>query len=236
MMPENLMEKERKSTTNISSKIQEPRLEGHKMLTVPSGLLMFGGKHDDGTYSNTLWLFNFTSKVWTKKAESSNIKPKPVWLHTFTLVNDTAYVFGGSTSGGEFVSDMFRINAISLDEWEYVNVHGGKQMDLRMTAHTCVYDPKSHSLVVFGGILTDVARFSKLSRRLFMFDIDSSVWSEIQYKNFEIAFPPEMAFHSASLVGNYMLIFGGYIHQHGKIEMCYLTSLYLYYLDCHYWQ
>merc|ERR1719483_1249451 len=153
MMPEKLIEKERKSTTNISSKFQEPQLEGHKMVRVPSGLLMFGGKLADGSYSNTLWLYNFTLKAWSKKAEESKVKPRPVWLHTLTIANDSIYVFGGSTIGGEFVSDIFRIDINSLDEWESVSVRGGKQLDLRMTGHTCVHHVKSNSLIVFGGIL-----------------------------------------------------------------------------------
>ena len=100
------------STSNVSSKVQ---LEGHKMVRVADGLLMFGGKRVNGSYSNTLWFYNFTLKTWHIKAENSKIKPKPVWLHTLTLVQDFVYVFGGSTVGGEFVSDMFRISKDSLD-------------------------------------------------------------------------------------------------------------------------
>ena len=112
-----------------------------------------------------------------------------------------------------------------------------------MTAHSCVHHPVSDSFIVFGGLPTDVARFSKLSRKMFIFSLHQAVWSEIKYSKNENAFPPEMAFHSATLVGNYMIVFGGYIHLHGHmdsdqppLETCYSSGLHLYSLDCHCWQ
>merc|ERR1719402_1704661 len=112
-----------------------------------------------------------------------------------------------------------------------------------MTAHSCIYHTNSHSLVVFGGIHTDVARFSKLSRKVFIFNIEQSLWSEVRYRDYVEAFPPEMAFHTATVVGNYMVVFGGYVHTHGQVESsrlpletCYSPGLHLYSLDCHCWQ
>ena len=247
MLPEILLEHDRQSkqTSQQFENLQDSdmKLQGHRMVKLEHGLLIFGGKRDSGDLSSDLWLFNFTSETWQRKAEASLVKPTPVWLHTFTLANDHAYVFGGSTEGGRIISDLFRINVHLLEDWEKVEVKGEKELELRMTAHSTVFHPKSNSLIAFGGIHTDVARFSKLSRKMFIFNLKHSVWSEVKYTKHEKAFPPEMAFHTANLVGNYMIVFGGYVHHHGHtdsqrppLETCYSPGLHLYSLDCHCWQ
>ena len=218
-------------------------LQGHRIVMLEAGLLVFGGKTAAGKHSSALWLYNLTLGKWTRKAGGSKVQPRPVWLHSLTLAGEYVYVFGGSTEGGQFISDLYRIHASTLEEWEEVAVRGEKLLEVRMTGHSCIYHPDSNSLVVFGGIHTDVARFSKLSRQLFIFNIKHSVWSEIKYTEHENAFPPAMAFHTSTLVGSYMIVFGGYIHHHGHmnsdqppVETCYSPGLYLYSLDCHCWQ
>ena len=158
MLPEILLEHDRQSkqTSQQFENLQDSdmKLQGHRMVKLEHGLLIFGGKRDSGDLSSDLWLFNFTSETWQRKAEASLVKPTPVWLHTFTLANDHAYVFGGSTEGGRIISDLFRINVHLLEDWEKVEVKGEKELELRMTAHSAVFHPKSNSLIAFGGIHT----------------------------------------------------------------------------------
>ena len=47
--------------------------------------------------------------------------------------------------------------------------------------------------------------------------------------------PPERAFHSAHIMGNYMLVFGGYSHKHNEVESCYDQNIYFFHLGCHTW-
>ena len=47
--------------------------------------------------------------------------------------------------------------------------------------------------------------------------------------------PPERAFHSAHIMGNYMLVFGGYSHKHNEVENCYDQHIYFFHLGCHTW-
>lgn len=87
--------------------------------------------------------------------------------------------------------------------------------------------------------MTNVARFSKLSDRLFVFQLDKLHWTEIIYPRTyyhpSAYFPRERAFHTATIVGNYLIIFGGYTHRHNKEEICYDNQMYLYHLGCHTW-
>lgn len=47
-----------------------------------------------------------------------------------------------------------------------------------------------------------------------------------------------LALHKSFLIfctGDYMVIFGGYLHKHKEEERCYDNKLYLYHLGCHVW-
>lgn len=101
-----------------------------------------------------------------------------------------------------------------------------------------LYHPDSHSLIIYGGILADAARFSKLSDRLFVFDLERLHWAELFYpRGFlpDLHIPLERAFHAAVLMGPYMVVFGGYTHKHNREEICYDSGLYFYHLGCHTW-
>ena len=100
------------------------------------------------------------------------------------MVNKYLFTFGGSTVGGKFTSQIFRIDAEKLEKWEVVGVKAGKFLDLRLMGHSCV--AFNQTILVFGGITTDMAKFSKLSQKLFLF-----LWSDI--KTSGTLTPPEMA-------------------------------------------
>lgn len=111
-------------------------------------------------------------------------------------------------------------------------------MDVRVVAHTTIYHKSSNSLIVYGGVVAGVARFSKLSDRMFAFHIDERHWTEIQYPRTPLRdayIPRERAFHTSTVIGNYMIVFGGYSHRHNKEEICYDNQMYLYHLGCHTW-
>ena len=96
------------------------------------------------------------------------------------------------------------------------------------------------------GIRRDVARFSQLSGLMFQFNLDSETWAQMklpQRQRLQSAsdvrrggyVPPERAFHSAHIMGNYMLVFGGYSHKHKEVEKCYDENIYFFHLGCHTW-
>ena len=127
---------------------------------------------------------------------------------------------------------------ISEEQWEEVHPRGGKALDVRVVAHTTVFHKSSNSLIVYGGVMASVARFSKLSDRMFAFQLDERHWTEILYPRTSLrdAYTPrERAFHTSTIIGNYMLVFGGYSHRHNKEEICYDNQMYLYHLGCHTW-
>lgn len=213
--------------------------------TTGGGFVIFGGKLDNGTLSNDLWLYNAsateTEKHWSLRAWNSSFQPPKLTRHTITRVDDYLYVFGGSLSNGDFSSRLFRIQLLNEsggEQWEEVHPRGGKSLDVRAVAHTTVYHRASNSLIVYGGVVANVARFSKLSDRMHAFQLDYMHWTEIHYPRTPLRdayIPRERAFHTATVVGNYMIVFGGYTHRHNKEEICYDNQMYLYHLGCHTW-
>lgn len=77
--------------------------------TPGGGFVIYGGKLENGSLSNELWLFNASAeqheKQWSLRAVNSTIQPPALTRHTITLANqDYLYVFGGSLKTGEFSS------------------------------------------------------------------------------------------------------------------------------------
>ena len=80
---------------------------------------------------------------------------------------------------------------------------------------------------------------------MFQFNLDSKTWTEMKlpqrqkYQKKSLRrngnVPPERAFHSAHIMGNYMLVFGGYSHKHNEVESCYDQNIYFFHLGCHTW-
>lgn len=207
--------------------------------------MIYGGKTSSGHLSDELWFYNISASPkdnqWSLRALNSKIKPPALVRHTLTLANDYLYLFGGSVASGDFSSKMYKIRLsrnATEEQWMEVKCRGGKSLDVRVVAHTTVYYEPINSLLVYGGITTGVARFSKLSDRMFAFNLETQYWAEILYPRTYLRdsyVPRERAFHTSVVSGNYLIIFGGYSHRHNKEEICYDNQIYLYHLGCHTW-
>ncbi|XP_076755978.1 multiple EGF like domains 8 [Xylocopa sonorina] len=217
---------------------------GHAACKYDGGFVIYGGKVKDGSLSNELWHYNVNTRSWTLRAKNSPFYPPQLTRHTLTLANDYIYLFGGSTADGEFSSSVYKIKlnlsdpTATTERWKEVHPRGGKELDVRVVAHSTVYHSATNSLLVYGGVVASVARFSKLSDRMFVFQLERKVWSEIHYPRAHLRdtyVPRERAFHTCNIIGNYLVVFGGYSHRHNKEEICYDNQMYLYHLGCHAW-
>lgn len=84
---------------------------GHAACSIPlegGGFVIFGGKLEDGRFSNDLWMFNASAQqpedYWILRATNSSIRPPQLTRHSITLAGEHLYVFGGSLNNGEFSS------------------------------------------------------------------------------------------------------------------------------------
>lgn len=209
----------------------------HKMVGYGGNFFMFGGILSDGNHSNELWHYQVSTNQWALVATESTVIPTGVASHTFTLVEESwLYLFGGRTSEGEFLSDMYRINASEPSQWERVISRGGKDADRRLVGHSAIYHSESKSLLIFGGFLPDYARFPSRISALHAYHIITNYWSRLYYEETTAASQPrDRAFHSARRLGNYMVVYGGNYHIHHEEEICYDDKLYFYHLGCQTW-
>ncbi len=188
-----------------------PALYGHAMTTLPddTGFVLYGGLTSDFEQpSDQLWFFNTTTLTWSLRASFSLTKPPGLSKHSLTMAKGQLYLFGGSLNHGRFSNKMFKMDA--EEQWEEVIPDGGKVSDLRVTGHSMVYHEEMDALILFGGIRTDVARFSHLSDLMFRFDLKTKTWAQMKLEQRQKKIeadkksnfvPPERAFHSAHIMG-----------------------------------
>nr|CAB3263750.1 multiple epidermal growth factor-like domains protein 8 [Phallusia mammillata] len=200
-------------------------------------LLLFGGQFSQGNYSNELWMYNISQHTWLPINSSTTNKPVALSQHASVVVTINGeqflYVFGGRTQHRQqdvFSSDMYRLNW-KTRTWSNVSydVAGVKKSRLRIAGHTMVHDKTSGNLVVFGGFV--FGKTSTRSNDLFLYHLEKSFWFVVTALN-----PPTpRAFHSANIIGDYMVVYGGNTHEHLKDETCHSGGLFLYNLICHEW-
>ena len=228
-----------KSTwTSINNTLPGPLFE-HAMTMLPDGqsFVIFGGKRPNGSVSNSLWQYAISKNQWTLKGQDSLIQPPGLTKHTLTLVGDYLYLFGGSLEHGGFSNQMYRIFTSNLTQWEKLTPKG-KMTELYVTGHSMVYYAELDSLLLFGGLRSDVRRFAQLSDQMFQFDVKSQTWVRLQLGKYSVKpnyVPAERAFHSAQIMGNYMVVFGGFSHKHNQVETCQDKNLYFFHLGCMTW-
>ena len=106
-----------------------------------------------------------STKIWSKKALNSTIKPPGLSKHTLTIAGDGyLYVYGGSLAHGVFSNLMYRINISNLSEWELVESKGGKIEELHVTGHSMVYYEEINAFILFGGTYFNLRNSSDIFR------------------------------------------------------------------------
>ncbi|CAA9996215.1 unnamed protein product [Nesidiocoris tenuis] len=206
------------------------------------GFALFGGRLEKGVASNELWFYNATANRWSLRAVTSNVRPPPLARHTLTEAKGWLYVMGGSKPDGVFSSDLYRIKLVpgggDAEQWEIVHTREGKPLDLRLVGHSTVYSAIYDSLIVYGGLKAKDSRTPKLTDSMYMYSLSTMSWARINYpksQHLDQFTPLARAFHTSTLIGNYLVVFGGYAHEHKKDEICYDNKIYLYHLGCHVW-
>ncbi|GFW79513.1 multiple epidermal growth factor-like domains protein 8 [Trichonephila clavipes] len=221
--------------TNITTAFSPASRHGHAAICYHDNIILFGGELENGTLSNELWFFNVSSLQWNLMTPKNHFMPPPLTKHSVTLVDFYwLYVIGGTLSNGTFSSTMYRINIRDMSGWEEVETCGGPVSSHRLVGHSAVYHQQTKTIFVFGGITAEYSHVSKLTNHLYAFHVEKKYWIKIKYEN-NAFIPLERAFHTAAIVGDYMIIYGGYTHKHVEEEICYDNETHLYHLRCHKW-
>ncbi|KYQ93592.1 Kelch repeat-containing protein [Tieghemostelium lacteum] len=189
---------------------------GHTMNAYGKQLIVFGGGSFSG-FLNDILSFSLENCKWSAIQTAANtVVPCGRSKHSSCLVDDRLYIFGGG-DGIRLYNDMFYLDLVQW-RWYQVDCSNVSQKPSPRWGHTMVKLPDNKSLLLFGGHAG-----SKRLNDLYIFNIEESTWHQVQYSlNEGDLVPPPRAGHTATMIGQHMLLFGG---GDGKIiNDCYLLD------------
>lgn len=180
---------------NISGATPNPR-SYHAVTSADNKIYLFGGDGGD----NSMYVFDTTTSVWSKLA-TSGYPPQSRKKHSIALFGRDLLVFGGvDLNNMQYLSDMFVLNLDSL-AWTQQQMKG-PIADARGGHTSCVINGK---FFVWGGN-SQKAYFNELH---YVDPTDNYLWFK---KKGMGAVPAARTGHSAALLGDKWLIFGGNIN------------------------
>ncbi|XP_019735010.1 host cell factor 1a [Hippocampus comes] len=181
-------------------------------------LLVFGGMVEYGKYSNDLYELQASRWEW-KKLKAKNPKngppPCPRLGHSFSLVGNKCYLFGGLANDSEdpknniprYLNDLYILElraGSSFVAWDIPIAYG--VLPPPRESHTAVvYTEKTSRksrLIIYGGM--SGCRLGDL----WTLDIDTLTWNKPSVSG---TAPLPRSLHSATTITNKMYVFGGWV-------------------------
>ncbi|XP_034382589.1 host cell factor 2 [Cyclopterus lumpus] len=193
-----------------------PGCAAHGFVCEGTRILVFGGMVEFGKYTNSLYELQASRWLWKKlkpRAPRNGLPPCPRIGHSLTLVGNKCYLFGGLTNDSEdtnsnvtrYMGDFYELELQSLSgarAWSFPETKGGgpsARESHTSVAYTGLGSPK---LYIFGGMQ------GRRLDDLWQLDLDTMVWSMAETRG---PTPLPRSLHSASVIGNKMYVFGGWI-------------------------
>ncbi|XP_077869872.1 uncharacterized protein LOC102810221 [Saccoglossus kowalevskii] len=195
-----------------------PALQEHTMVSYKDCIYIFGGEFGFCSSDETpLWIFNTTEKHWRKHTVECEVEiPSSRRGHTAVLYNSAMHVYGG------YIDLKGSTNELWTFDCESKSWHVSYDMEESPPPRHC------HSAVVHDRCMWVYGGLTNLTTRgdLWKWNFDTRKWSRIRYRQG----PGELHGHSAVMVTNGMLIFGG---EDGDRNM--KNELWKFDFDCQTW-
>ncbi|XP_073337202.1 host cell factor 2 [Pagrus major] len=193
-----------------------PGCAAHGFVCEGTRILVFGGMVEFGKYTNSLYELQASRWLWKKlkpRAPRNGLPPCPRIGHSFTLVGNKCYLFGGLANDSEdpngnvprYMSDFYELELQSVSGargWNIPETKGNGPSARESHASVAYAGLGSPKLYIFGGM-----RGCRLND-LWQLDLDTMVWSTPQTRG---SMPLPRSLHSATVIGNKMYVFGGWI-------------------------
>ncbi|XP_067345716.1 host cell factor 2 [Channa argus] len=193
-----------------------PGCAAHGFVCEGTRILVFGGMVEFGKYTNNLYELQASRWLWKKlkpRAPRNGSPPCPRIGHSFTLVGNKCYLFGGLANDSEdpngnlprYLSDFYELELQSVSGargWSIPEMKGAgpsPRESHTSVAYTGLGSPK---IYIFGGM--QGCRLNDL----WQLDLDTMVWSMSDTRGTK---PIPRSLHSANVIGNKMFVFGGWI-------------------------
>ncbi|XP_072402197.1 host cell factor 1-like isoform X2 [Diabrotica undecimpunctata] len=179
-------------------------------------IICFGGKSNDGIYTDVL--YELQTQIWectllapTKPTNGES--PCPRSGHSFTLINSKVYLFGGVTNDSgylknpppKYLNDLYTLDITSKPyRWEIPKTYGPTPCP-RESHTSAAYTDKQQNrslLIIYGGtngsILGDV----------WFLDTNTMTWCQPKIAGIQ---PLPRFLHTSTVIGHKMFIFGGFV-------------------------
>ncbi|KAI4901575.1 hypothetical protein NFI96_012098, partial [Prochilodus magdalenae] len=181
-------------------------------------LLVFGGMVEYGKYSNDLYELQASRWEWKRlkpKAPKNGPPPCPRLGHSFSLVGNKCYLFGGLANDSEdpknniprYLNDLYTLElrpGSNVTGWDIPITYG--VLPPPRESHTAVVytekTSKKSRLVIYGGM--SGCRLGDL----WTLDIDTLTWNKPGISG---TAPLPRSLHSATTITNKMYVFGGWV-------------------------
>uniref|UniRef100_A0AAR2LDT2 Host cell factor 1 n=1 Tax=Pygocentrus nattereri TaxID=42514 RepID=A0AAR2LDT2_PYGNA len=181
-------------------------------------LLVFGGMVEYGKYSNDLYELQASRWEWKRlkpKAPKNGPPPCPRLGHSFSLVGNKCYLFGGLANDSEdpknniprYLNDLYTLElrpGSNVTGWDIPITYG--VLPPPRESHTAVVytekTSKKSRLVIYGGM--SGCRLGDL----WTLDIDTLTWNKPSISG---TAPLPRSLHSATTITNKMYVFGGWV-------------------------
>ncbi|KAM4754370.1 LOW QUALITY PROTEIN: host cell factor 1 [Cyanocitta cristata] len=181
-------------------------------------LLVFGGMVEYGKYSNDLYELQASRWEWKRlkaKTPKNGPPPCPRLGHSFSLVGNKCYLFGGLANDSEdpknniprYLNDLYVLElrpGSGVLAWDIPITYG--VLPPPRESHTAVVyterDGRRSRLVIYGGM--SGCRLGDL----WTLDIETLTWNKPILSGVA---PLPRSLHSATTIGNKMYVFGGWV-------------------------
>ncbi|KAM6984743.1 host cell factor 2 [Aplochiton taeniatus] len=225
-----------------------PGCAAHGFVCEGTRILVFGGMVEFGKYNNSLYELQASRWLWKKlkpRPPKNALPPCPRLGHSFTLIGNKCYLFGGLTNDSEDPRGNVPRYLDDFYELELQSASGVRGWSIPETKGDGPSARESHTSVVYSGAGTPkLYIFGGMNGQrlndLWQLDLDSMAWSIPETKG-----PPPLprSLHSANVMGNKMYVFGGWVpvaesekpNALGAEWIC-TNSLFTLHLDTMVWQ
>ncbi|XP_011135746.2 host cell factor [Harpegnathos saltator] len=180
-------------------------------------ILVFGGMVEYGKYSNELYELQASKWEWKRlkpKPPKDNIPPCPRLGHSFTLIGNKVFLFGGLANDSDdpknniprYLNDLYTLELLpnGVTAWDVPTTQGSSPPPRE--SHTGVaYTDRTTGkscLVIYGGM--SGCRLGDL----WFLDVDSMTWNRPIVHG---PTPLPRSLHTATLIGHRMYVFGGWV-------------------------
>ncbi|XP_059614278.1 host cell factor 1-like [Phlebotomus argentipes] len=179
-------------------------------------ILIHGGMIEYGQYSDEMYELQATKWEWKKlsvKPPTNGPAPCPRLGHSFTLVGEKIFMFGGlenesndpKNNIAKYLNDFYTLDLRNEQlQWVMPTTFGGGPSARESHSAVTYTDAKTQktSLIIYGGM--DGRRLGDL----WMLDTESMQWTSPQMYG---PVPEPRSLHTASIIGCRMFIFGGWV-------------------------